>query len=308
MKLLDIAPPSARFFLKSEYGPLSAAWPVVAFSHQSFETQIRREYTVGRDFILYLGTLGEETTDPADRGGLLSVAEIDTTRVFNTYDHISASSRVWAEREYPGRWLRSFRVIRGFDITSRPKAADLLAHTNRNMWHVPFREVVDEDRSLLLDLEIDLLRDIDILQQSNRELEPMDLLRPENRLQAQEALRLANLVFNRVLMSGQVIHHRAPERSAPTSLQLQILALLLRKPLDCGLCGGPMSVPPVNKLFKISGDRKDSANGDYGPDNYQLVHLACNLAKNDASASDFVDWLKMVRRVDKQETESIYAE
>ncbi len=66
-----------------------------------------------------------------------------------------------------------------------------------------------------------------------------------------------------------------------------------------------MAVPSPNKLLKISGDRKDSSLGDYGPTNYQLVHNACNLAKNDANELDFDEWLRVVRASveDEMETE-----
>lgn len=306
MILADIAMSDARFFLKSEYGPLSVDWPVVAFSHASFETQIRREYRTGRDFVVYLGTSGDETPE-RDRGCLLSVAEIDTTRIFNTYDYLSESARQWAEKEYPGRWLRSFRVVRGFDLPTRPKAAQLLAQTDRQMWHVPFREVKGQDRLALLEVEVAPLENLDILHRIGRPLDHTDLLRPENRTLSQEAIRLADLVFNRVNLSGQLVQHRAPERSAPTDLQLQILNLLMRNPLICSLCGGQMQVPATNKLLKISGDRKDSGLGDYGPNNYQLVHFACNLAKNNASDSEFAEWLEMVRAVTEQKGELINA-
>jgi hypothetical protein len=56
-----------------------------------------------------------------------------------------------------------------------------------------------------------------------------------------------------------------------------------------------MVFPSENKLLRISGDRKDSSLGDYGPTNYQLVHLACNYAKNDATEQQFQQWLEVVR-------------
>jgi hypothetical protein len=56
-----------------------------------------------------------------------------------------------------------------------------------------------------------------------------------------------------------------------------------------------MELKSENKLLKVSGDRKDSALGDYGPSNYQLVHLACNYAKNNASEEQFQEWIDVVR-------------
>ncbi len=303
MKIREIAMDDARFLLKSEYGPLSSEWPVVAFTNQSSETQIRRRYRNGRDFVVYLGTQDEKTFEASDRGRLLSICEIDTTRIFNTYDYITKDSRDWAEKKHPNQWLRSFRVIRGFDVPSRPAASELLPNTNRSMWHAAFREVAGSDRESLMDLDVNVIPDVDILSREDRKPDAADFLRPENRSIQQEALRLAQLVYNRVGLSGETITHRAPERSAPFDLQLQIFRLLMAKPLTCALCGGEMQIAPQNKLLKISGDRRNSSIGDYGPDNYQLVHFACNLAKNNASEAEFFDWLDVIRQADGFEEE-----
>jgi hypothetical protein len=52
-------------------------------------------------------------------------------------------------------------------------------------------------------------------------------------------------------------------------------------------------VHPKNRLLQPSPDRIDSQNGDYGPGNFQLVHLACNLAKNQFSVAEFREWLAL---------------
>jgi hypothetical protein len=171
------------------------------------------------------------------------------------------------------------------------------------MWHVTLRDIADADRAAVLDLDVEQIDGIDILNLPGRELEPIDLIRPENEVLSREALRLAGLVFNRVQISGQTVQHRAPERTAPTDLHLQILGLLKRKPLRCALCGSTMEVENINKLLKISGDRKDSSLGDYGPNNYQLVHYACNLAKNNATELEFDEWLQKVRASVEDEME-----
>jgi hypothetical protein len=269
------------------------------------ETIVRRKYRNARDFIVYVGTQSASTISPLDRGNLLSVSEIDTTRVYPTYHYLSDDNRKWAEANHPGQWLRGFRAVRGFDIPSRPNAAQTLPNTDLSMWHVTLGKISDADRAFILGLEIVPIEDLDILNLSGRKVEPADLIRPENKLMSDEAGRLAQLVFNRVQISGQTVPHRAPERSAPTELHLQIYGILRREPLLCALCGGMMVVPQPNKLLKISGDRKDSSLGDYGPKNYQLVHLACNLAKNNATAEEFDEWLKIVRATveDEMETE-----
>jgi hypothetical protein len=129
---------------------------------------------------------------------------------------------------------------------------------------------------------------------SGAEIQPPSL--PQSKTIQDEAKRLANLVFSRVKLSGQVVEKVAPIREAPEDLIAQIVNLLSKSPLVCALCGGLMLLNPENKLIQPSGDRKDSGKGDYGPNNYQLVHLACNLGKNSASDTDFQEWLNVIRK------------
>lgn len=299
MKLRDLATTESKLFLKSEYGPLSKDWPVVAFTVPALKNKLDREYRTGRDFIVYTGTGGPNTESERDRGRLLSVVDVDTTKTYRTQEVIPAESWDWAASKYPGQWEYAFRALRGWDIASRPWTGEVIPTSYSKMGHYPHRstvlEVRDADREALLDIELIPLENIDIV--SNKDLIGVpELLRDENRTLNQEATRLADLVWSRVRLSGQVVQAIAPIRSAPTDLLLQIANLLCQKPLTCALCGGLMTLQPKNKLLQPSGDRKDSSNTDYGPSNYQLVHLACNLGKNSASEEDFQGWLDVVRR------------
>ena len=56
-----------------------------------------------------------------------------------------------------------------------------------------------------------------------------------------------------------------------------------------------MYLKPTNKLLQPSPDRIDSKLGDYGPANFQLAHLACNLGKNNATETQFRDWLEIAK-------------
>ena len=58
-----------------------------------------------------------------------------------------------------------------------------------------------------------------------------------------------------------------------------------------------MHLQPSNKLLQPSPDRIDSNAASYGPENFQLVHLACNLGKNNATAAQFEEWLQIVKSV-----------
>ncbi len=108
-----------------------------------------------------------------------------------------------------------------------------------------------------------------------------------------EAVRIAGLIFNRVNASGSIQTRTAPERTALTNLIMAVAEKLQEQPLCCALCGGLMLLEPENRLLQPSPDRIDSASGSYGPENFQLAHLACNLAKNNASVAQFQEWLSI---------------
>jgi hypothetical protein len=119
-----------------------------------------------------------------------------------------------------------------------------------------------------------------------------------------EANRIADLVFNRVDASGSTQQHTAPYRNAPSNLVVQVAEKLREQPLVCALCGGLLSLRPKNRMLQPSADRIDSAVGSYGPENFQLAHLACNLAKNNATVEQFEEWLRLVRGVTNSEEDS----
>jgi len=99
----DIAQPDSKFFLKSEYGPLSDFWPVVAFSPLPLKSKIQRQYRSASDFIVYTGTQGDETEERY-RGRLLSLVRIDKTKTYDTGKMIPPESWTWANEHYPGKW------------------------------------------------------------------------------------------------------------------------------------------------------------------------------------------------------------
>jgi len=299
LTLRDIAYKDSRLFLKSEYGALSKGWPVVAFTPTALRNKLQRDYRTATDFIVYTGTSGKQTRDEGARGRLLSIVKIDTTRSYRTSEVIPKDSWEWASREYPGQWEHAFKATKGWDITDRPLTGDVIPISYSKMGLYPYRgmvlEVQGAERDALLDLKLTVLNDIGTSPMGST-IDIAAIVQPVNRILNEEAHRLADLVFSRVALSGQVVQKTAPIRSAPTDLMLQIATLLTESPLTCGLCGGLMTLRPNNKLLQPSGDRRDSNLGDYGPLNYQLVHLACNLGKNSASEAEFQEWLDVVRR------------
>jgi hypothetical protein len=299
MKLRDLALPESRFFLKAEYGPLSQDWPVVASSNRAFENQMHQDYTSDQDWIVYLGTKGEHTNEEF-RGRLLSVSQIDITHVEDTYKHLSPGSLAWAQKDFPGKWLRCFEVIRVYDFSTRPLASSVLQTTDLNLWHSPSRQIENTDLDALLELELAPLEWLDIRRRETCLLErrtPDTEHISASQALDREALRLALLASDRISSSGQIVSRTAPERTGPlpAQLQAQIRTLLEREPRVCALCGGHLPLLPKNKLMKVSGDRIDSSLPSYGLENYQIVHYACNLAKNDATANEFSEWLGQLR-------------
>lgn len=287
----SIAKPTSRFFLKSEYGPLSSDWPVVAFTSNSLGAKLQANFLPNVDFIVYTGTTGKTTLDPAHRGRLLSLVRIDTAAIHTTSDLISSDSWDWAHQDYPGQWENCFRAVEGWNFVPFPSSREVLPSCYPLMGQYPYRggvlEIKGADRNALLKLPIEplLLRQFSNGQQTNSE---PDLLA--------EARRIANLIFARVSISGETVQHTAPERTAPEDLVPNIHALLQVKPLVCYLCGGGMQVKPDNRLLQPSPDRMDSNIGDYGPENLRLAHLACNLGKNAASLTEFREWLDELRQ------------
>jgi hypothetical protein len=122
----------------------------------------------------------------------------------------------------------------------------------------------------------------------------LDVIRRDIQL-GQEAQRIAELIANRVEASGSIQQRVSPVRTAPTDLVLRVAEMLQEVPLVCGLCGGVMQIRSANRLLQPSPDRVDSAIGSYGPENFHLAHLACNLAKSNATIAHFEEWLTLVR-------------
>jgi hypothetical protein len=296
MKLRDIAKHDSRFFLKSEYGPLSESWPAMSFSLAHLKVWLNRHYRPGLDFIVYTATGGPETPEREHRSRLLSVLKIDLTRTYPTEKLVSKDSWEWAKKHYPGQWEWSFGVIEGWTIDSLPLASDIVPHSYSKIGKYPHRGMVLElesgEREALLDLSISPVR----LPKPSamQDALTLDALRKDPDRNA-EAVRIADLIFNRVTASGTVQQHTAPIRTAPSDLVLRVAEMLKETPLVCGLCGGLMLIRPANRLLQPSPDRVDSSVGSYGPENFHLTHLACNLAKSSATVGQFEEWLAAIK-------------
>ena len=306
MQLRDIAQPDSNFFLKSVYGPVGESWPAMSFTLPQLETYLYQNYRPMTDFILLTGTSGE-ATELQYRGRLLSALIIDRTKSYRTEEIVPSKSWKWAHEKYPGQWEFSFGVLRAWSFVPPPRSVDVVPRSYPLMGRYPHRGMVrqiePEERELIGSLEI-----------TEEPLPLQPTMKPALTLQAlqndkalnQEAVRIADLIFSRVNASGSIETRTAPQRTAPSpsNLLLKVADKLQEQPLCCALCGGRMLLQPENRLLQPSPDRIDSASGSYGPENFQLGHLACNLAKNNAPMTQFREWLNIASaRPNAAETE-----
>lgn len=310
MRLREFAKPDSKFFLKSVYGPVNESWPAMSFTLPHLKAYLDQHYRPGTDFILLTGTSGRDT-DLEHRGRLLSVLIIDLTKSYRTEHLVPPESWRRAQQDYPGQWEYSLGVARAWSFISPPSSSDVLPRSYPLMGQYPYRgsvkEIDPEERERIIDLEI--AEETLPLQPAMKPALTLQALLGNRTLNA-EAVRIAGLVFHRVKASGTIQTRTAPERTAPPpgDLVLMVAELLRQEPLCCALCGGLMVLQPDNKLLQPSPDRIDSASGSYGPENFHLSHLACNLAKSDASLAQFQDWLDVASaRPGTAETESAIA-
>jgi hypothetical protein len=296
MLISDIAQSDSKFFLKSEYGPLSDDWPVVAFSPVSLISKIQRQYRAASDFIVYTGTQGSETAEERHRGRLLSLVRIDKTKTYDTEKVIPAASWEWANATFPGKWPYAFKVLQGWSIDQLPRSTDVVAVSYSGIGRFPYKgnilELVGPDREAVLGLTISELVLANV-STTDGTVSLNDLLKDKDL--NEEAHRIADLVFGRVTASGSIFQGKRPVRSAPTDFLLAVADKLKASPLLCALCGGRVFLKPSNRMLQPSPDRIDSLVGDYGPANFQIAHLACNLAKNSSSSTHFDEWIEIVR-------------
>lgn len=294
MRVQDIAKPDGNFFLKSVYGPFGSLWTAMSYTRPQLKTYLNRHYRQGTDFILYTGTSGKQTEKEEHRGRLLSVLSIDLTKSYRTEDVVSPESWRWAQENYPGQWEFSFGVVNGWNFDPPPLSGDVLPRSYPLMGQYPnpgmVLQIEPDELDLIMGLNITEVP-VEVRPAMKKALTFQAML--SDKVLNEEAVRIAALIENRVDASGSIQTRTAPLRNAKTDLMLLVAEKLREQPLSCALCGGLMFLKPANKLLQPSPDRIDSKCGSYGPENFQLAHLACNLAKNDASVAQFQEWLSV---------------
>jgi len=298
-----IAVEGSRFFMKSEWAPISARWPALSFSKSSVAEFLRNEYDPNRDFILYAGTTDPRRTEAEEhRSNLLSVLIAlpgDPVRTRELVPWTSWQAVLTAQHM---AWPWSLPVQCAWTLTCFPSARGTtpIAYASlgklRNWGKLV--EVIGDERSALLDLPI---RWVDLPQPARlREAAArrtfLDTLRQEPNLN-QEVTRMAGLIQGRVGPGG-LGRRTVPERTIPADVGARLPELLCSKIEEqghlCALCHRPLRFGSANKMLKCSPDRIDSSDPSYGPENLQITHLACNLAKNDGSTEEFEEWVLLV--------------
>lgn len=298
--LREIAQPESRFFLKSEWAPVSAEWPALSFSKPSVGAYLAQNYDPARDFIVYAGTSDPEKTKAAQyRKHLLSVLITEPGQLIPTDQLVPWESRQRAFSDFGKDWSLSFGIRAAWNLSDSPLARDVTPVAYRSLgirrnWGGVV-EVSREESEALLDLKLTWLplpnRIVVEAAAENRDKLRRIIADPSRNSQL---ARMESLIKER-LGSGRVVRREMPTRSIPvgTNLILMLDAKLRAQHDRCALCGQPIEMTTKKKLLQCSPDRIDSKNPSYGEGNLQITHLACNLAKNDASTEEFEEWLQL---------------
>jgi hypothetical protein len=298
----DLAQTNSRFFLKSEWGPISSEWPALSFSKRSVGDYLNEEYNPSRDFIVYAGTGNADRTKVAEfRKRLLSVLITEPSQPIPTEDIVPWESWQRALTDHGKVWPLSFGVRRAWGCTDLPWAHDVTPEAYRSLG---FRsnwggvvEVVGDERNALLSLalhEVELPNRT-VVQRVSNERDRLREIKDDRTLNI--ALTRMEALIKARLGNGRTVTRQLPARALPAGTNL---FMLLDRKLQsqgglCLLCGQILRLDTTKKLLQCSPDRIDSSNPSYGDDNLQITHLACNLAKNDATAEEFEEWLQLVR-------------
>ncbi len=299
--LADLALTNSRFFLKSEWGPISDKWPALSFSKRSVGAYLNREYNSTRDFIVYAGTSNPERTEVRGyRQRLLSVLIAEPGEPIATEKLVPWDSWQDARRKHAKDWPFSFGVRAAWDLNDLPRATDVTPVAYRAMgirsnWGGVV-EILGDERESLKSLSVRWveLPNREIMQNTAVQRDRVRELR-ENPALSGALARLEALVKGRIGPS-RTVWKQTPARTLPAGVNLTFLLQdkLTEQNNLCALCGKLMRLDTTKKLLQVSPDRIVSTDLSYGSDNLQITHLACNLAKNDGSAEDFEEWLELV--------------
>lgn len=122
----DIASEDSRFFLKSEWGPISDYWPALSFSKRSVGDYLNQNYDPAKDFIVYAGTSDPaRTIVPEFRQALLSLLIVEPGEPISTEQLVPWESWQNLLQEHDKNWPFSFGVRAGWNFVGLPPAKQL---------------------------------------------------------------------------------------------------------------------------------------------------------------------------------------
>jgi len=308
IELRETVPESARIYLKSEFGPISNDWPAVSFSKNSVGVKLRSAYNPATDLIVYVGTSNPATTEnPKHRRRLLSAVRIDPHTIYDTRDLIPAKRWEESQEKYRGRWDKSFPVLKAWEFSDFPSAPDTLGAAYTRLGFMENRgnvvELIGAEKtplSSLSVLEVQLvLQDKAKVFEDKRDFKnlPFELRRFLGILR--------DRLKDRVKASGTQSSRTTPIRFLDADIDILLGKKWEGQRQRCALCDGKIELRASNRLLQGSVDRIDSACPWYDEKNLQITHLACNLAKNDATNEEFEEWLAIARFEAVSEAEAI---
>ncbi len=280
--------------IKSEWGPLDQNWPCVSFSKKSAEEMLRG-LMPGRDILIFVGTSGRQTEKPEHRSRLLQAVTVDPYQVFETRQLVPAERHhLLTDEKGRPRWPHSLKFLRSADFTGPelPKAREIIPSGYRRLGSERRVGVVKLDgaeRDAVMRLEVE----------ERQITRYFGVMTPgaggEVMVPSKEAAldRMAQGIAQRVAgSSGAESQTVNPVREAAPNIRT-----ILEDKWNgcCALCGGRIGPEYGNPMLRASADRIDSRVPRYDRDNTQIVHRACNWAKNACTQEEFDAWLQMVR-------------
>jgi hypothetical protein len=122
----DIAAVDSQFFMKSEWGSVSAFWPAFSFPNRSAADLLRREFRLTRNFIVYAGTSSADRTKAEEhRRSTISIVVTEPGDPIPTEKLVPWNSWQAVLAEHGMVWPCSFGVVRGRLCQDFPKADEL---------------------------------------------------------------------------------------------------------------------------------------------------------------------------------------
>jgi hypothetical protein len=278
------------------YGAVQPKDRACAWGKEKAARRIEREARPDHDVILSIGVGTPQPTLPKDLTGTLLDISTVVPRLMRTEDIIGRERYQQWLTTWPGKqWPWGLPVVRAWSFDGHPAADDVLP----GLRAVRFNYYHPEQMTTRLSAdEIDRIRP--------RQVTPIifeariadESGLAANRLAAQRVRRWAGKLAENVATRcrGSRVGHvvlRPGFETTETDLHLIISKLFQDQDELCALCGGALDLSePPNRMAQPSADRIDSSIRVYDRTNLQIVHLACNLGKNECPNIEALEFFR----------------